>query len=546
MPLADPTNAGQKLFQVGTPLSSIIESLGTDIIRHHVLVSDELTSSVELYDAQAAESTGQGVLLGIISAQSLRDDELRRAVAAAAENGCAGVVVRATGAEPPKMFALAREAGLSALALANTISWREFDALITRLLGEQAPSLQLAPSTGDKLFALANTIARVYGGSVAIEDHQRGILAHSAIAGQAIDELRTRGILDRRAGDAPVNEDRYRQVLAAEGPVSFSAYRNFLPRVAIAVRAGSIPLGTIWALNPEGVSSSSLSSEKHELIEQAASLVGSYLLESWRTASLSVLPREEAFKRMLAGNEQRGDTELVDTAESNIGVIIVLTVAKGSQTSVQIAEIQGVLRRHLGVYVPDVLSTVIGREIIVLCPVETNTQIRQWVVRALNELQPETRTRIRAGLSQPHPIRSHLPYAVAEAREIAALADSTHSQIPELGDVRPQLFLAACQRVIDQDERLILPEIEKLLEHRERNLYLAETFDCWLQEVGNVGRTAQRLRVHEQTVRYRLRKVSELIDIDLTTHTPIDPTKLLSLWLQIRLLMNQGQPDPHP
>ena len=540
MQLANPTNSGRKLFQFGTSLSSIIESLGPDIIRHHVLVSDEITRSVQLYDAQAAEPTEQGVLLGIISAQSLREDELRRAVTAAAENKCAGVVVRATGAEPPSMFAMAREVGLSALALSATISWREFDALITRLLGEQAPSLHLAPSTGDKLFALANTIARVYGGSVAIEDHQRGILAHSAIAGQAIDELRTRGILDRRAGDAPVNEDRYRQVLAAEGPVSFTAYRNFLPRVAIAVRAGSIPLGTIWALNPEGPSSTSLSSEKHELMEQAASLVGSYLLESWRTSSLSVLPREQAFKRMLAGNEQRGDTELVDTAKGNIGVIIVLTLAKGSQTSIQVDEIQGVLNRHLGVYIPDVLFTVIGREIIVLCPVETDTTVREWLVRALDELQPETRTRIHAGLSQPHPIQSHLPYAVAEAREIAALVDPTQSQVGELRDVRPQLFLAACQRVIDQDERLILPEVEQLLENRERNLYLAETFDCWMQEVGNVGRTAQRLRVHEQTVRYRLRRVSELINIDLTTRTPADPTKLLTLWLQTRLLVSQG------
>jgi DNA-binding PucR family transcriptional regulator len=48
--------------------------------------------------------------------------------------------------------------------------------------------------------------------------------------------------------------------------------------------------------------------------------------------------------------------------------------------------------------------------------------------------------------------------------------------------------------------------------------------------VGSVGETAQRLTIHPDTLKYRLRRARELFSLDLDH--PDDP---LSCWLQLRL-----------
>ncbi len=53
---------------------------------------------------------------------------------------------------------------------------------------------------------------------------------------------------------------------------------------------------------------------------------------------------------------------------------------------------------------------------------------------------------------------------------------------------------------------------------------------AWLDAVGNVGEAAQRLTVHPNTLKYRLRRARELFGLDLD-----DPDVRLSCWLQLRL-----------
>ncbi|MDT0456954.1 hypothetical protein RM550_14615 [Streptomyces sp. DSM 41527] len=106
--------------------------------------------------------------------------------------------------------------------------------------------------TSEELFALANAVAAVIGGSVAVEDLDHRVLAYSSLPGQRIDELRRRGILDRRVPDEPEQRRQYREVLGASGVVRLPVLApGELPRAAAAVRAGDLPLGTIWAIEGE-------------------------------------------------------------------------------------------------------------------------------------------------------------------------------------------------------------------------------------------------------------------------------------------------------
>lgn len=530
------------------PLLKIEERLGSDAV-HIVLPTPEsnpIVRALDIYDATSGDTGGEGVLLCLISADAMRVEELERAITAAVTSNCSGIAVKLDPelASDPQMLTLAAVHGLPVAVLSPDVSWREFDALVTRALGENAHSLTLGPSVGDKLFALANTIARVFGGSVAIEDHQRSTLAHSSVPGQAIDELRTTGILFRRAGDAPVNEARYRAVHEAEGIVRFPSYADSLPRAAIAVRAGAIPLGSIWVLDPLGADPdhTSLSPEKIRALETGATLASGALLEAWQATSRIGSRRESALKRVLAGAPQQGDREELDPTGDGLGVIATGTVPSGPRSAGRIAEVRTVLSRHLTTYVPNVVIISERNEFIALCPTDRVEQVDAWATAALDELSEDTVAGLFIGLSDPHGLATRLSFAASEAREVAAHSRATGEHVGTVAKLRTQLFWSMCRAQIDLDDRLLLPEVRELFEEGAASAQAIETLECWLAEAGNIARAAKRLRVHDQTVRYRLRKLRERVPLDSA-----GPDYLITLWAQLRALRQDPPPfRPHP
>ena len=537
MELSNPIGIGHGAEDLGFPLTDLERRLGTDIVRVEEApgAADTVVRALDLYDQQSGDSGGPGVLLCLISAHEMRTEELHRALAEAAARGCVGIATKRSGddAGDAELERLAHAGGLSTVTIAASVNWREFDALVTRILGEHGRSLAIAPSTGDKLFALANTIAAAFDGSVAIEDYQRQILAHSSVDGQAIDALRTTGILFRRAGDAPVNESRYRAVLESSDIVRFPSYGDSLPRAAIAIRAGAIPLGTIWVLDPGGEDpgDAPLDTERAELLRRGATLAADALMESWQLHTRTASRREAAFSRMVTGAGQPGDREELDPSGESLGVVLSASVTPGAQAAGVVAEARAVLTRHLAVYVPDLVVTSDGTELLILCPTERVEQLREWVLTASAELSAEASERLRIGLSNPRDITTRLPYAVGEARETARHSRAAGEQVGTVSRLRTQLFLAACRSQLELDDRLVLPEVSELLASGTSGEQLAITLECWLAEAGNVARTAERLRVHEQTVRYRLRKLRERVPFGTS-----GDDYLLTLWAQLRML----------
>ncbi len=526
------SNLTEQAPSYGVRLSELERRFGSDLVRvvPAAVGNDPLVQAYDVYDASNDDAYGEGVLLSLISAGVMRTKEIQRALTQAAQDECAAIAVKA---ESTEILTLIYESGLPALVLSAEVSWREFDALLTRILGESAQSLSSIPSQGDKLFALANTIAREFGGSVAIEDHQRSILAHSSVSGQAIDELRTTGILFRRAGDAPVNEGRYQEVLAADGIVRFQGFNDFMHRAAIAVRAGAIPLGTIWVLDPNGdnPAANPLSHEKEQILLQGAVLAADAMLEARQSNSGDDVRRVAIFKRLLVGAAQPGDREVLDPTGGGQCVILVGTVEKGPSAAVRVAELRALLGRHLAMYMPELLLFAEGHELVVLCPTSRVETVRGWVIAALAELGDESASAVQIGLSDPHAIRSRLPYALSEARDVVRCAQSAGEVVGTVSRVRAQLYLSVCGAQLELDDRLVLPEVRDLLGDGASGAQAIETLECWLQEIGNVAKTAQRLRVHEQTVRYRLKGLRERLALDSD-----DPDHLLTVWSQVRAL----------
>jgi hypothetical protein len=96
------------------------------------------------------------------------------------------------------------------------------------------------------------------------------VLAYSSIPGQRIDRLRSQGILDRRVPPGPDDLQLYRRVLSSDAVVRFPQIGDDLPRAAVALRAGTLPLGTLWAIEGEA----ELSPQAERALLDGAQLAG--------------------------------------------------------------------------------------------------------------------------------------------------------------------------------------------------------------------------------------------------------------------------------
>ncbi|MGH3559801.1 MAG: helix-turn-helix domain-containing protein, partial [Mycobacterium sp.] len=85
---------------------------------------------------------------------------------------------------------------------------------------------------------------------------------------------------------------------------------------------------------------------------------------------------------------------------------------------------------------------------------------------------------------------------------------------------------------VGADERLVDPRVRDLRTH---DPLLAETLTAYLDSFGDVAAAAQRLHVHPNTVRYRARRIEQLLSTSLA-----DPDVRLVLLLSLRATERSG------
>ena len=116
------------------------------------------------------------------------------------------------------------------------------------------------------------------------------------------------------------------------------------------------------------------------------------------------------------------------------------------------------------------------------------------------------------------------------SEQVAEVLDGDQ-QVATLDDVRSAVVLAAVRagRPAD-DEALLLPQVRSLLQHdRSQGTEYAQTLLVHLGAFGDMLATAQTLKIHENTARYRVKRLNEMFGIDLS-----GGDETLVTWLQVR------------
>jgi PucR C-terminal helix-turn-helix domain len=386
--------------------------------------------------------------------------------------------------------------------------------------------------TSEELFALANAICAVIGGAVAVEDLELRVLAYSALPGQRIDDVRRQGILDRRVPDQPEQQlHQYRQVLAAPGVVRLPVLADGeLPRVAVAIRAGAVPLGTIWAIEGEN----GLGADGERALLDGARLAALHMLRRRSAAELDLRAREDALRAALGGTPAAHETRFrLGLPDRPRMMLLGFAPQRRPGRETPPAVVLGAASaRHWAAVHPEAAVATAGRTVYVLLPDDTPAAAHRLAEQAVAAVGHTVDPPPRAALGGPAGDPSALPELRAEVDDVLRVTttDPDAPAVASLTDTHARVLLAHVADELDRRPRLRHPGIDAMVEHdRTRGTDYAATVTAWLDAVGNVGEAARRLTVHPNTLKYRLRRARELFGIDLG-----HPDDRLSCWLQLR------------
>ena len=472
--------------------------------------------SVVLPEAVEGRTVSGDVLLAIGATSSAEALQWARDARAA-------VVLTRGGGPAPELDT----AGVAVLVVDSALPWSEFAAIVYGLVMEGRETESGRGPTD--LFALADSLAGAVGGAVVIEDRASQVLAFSR-GQQDADPARAATILSRQA------PPELRAVFDRHGVFTHLATSDdpvFVPgddsvgltgRMVVAARAGRELLGSIWVASPVP-----LTGTRGQALADGAHTVALHLLRSRASADLERQVESDLVLRLL---ESAADAEPV---ASRLGLppeaLRVIALRARDDTNPHSALLQIFERATAGFgWSRPSRSALADGTVYTVLAAEAAAVARDWVGALVSTL-PGPLT-VRAGISAPATV-TELSVARTEADECLALQESTGvSEPPAYDESWDDLLLRRLKTAARSGRTPHRGAVAELRDHdRQHGTAYVETLRAWLHESGDPGRTAARLGVHENTVRYRMKRMAELTDLHLD-----DANKRFAMTIELAVL----------
>ncbi|MEU7912777.1 PucR family transcriptional regulator [Microbispora bryophytorum] len=485
--------------------------------------------SVAMPDATDGRVTGD--VLVAVGAGSVTE-AARWAVAAKATV----VLVRAA-AETAREATVAGESHDVAVMLVDpAVSWSHLVGVVYGLVLEGRETESGRGPTD--LFALADSLADAVGGAVTIEDPLSRVLAYSR-SQQAGDPARLETILVRQVPERLRETFRARGVFARLAATDEPVFvepdpsHGMTGRMAVAVRAGRELLGSVWV-----TCGSPLTGTRHTALANGARTVALHLLRSRASADLERQVESDLVVRLLEGTADAATVvSRLGLAEARMRVVAVRTHTSEEPHAMLLLAFERATT-GFGWSRPG-RSTLLGDTLYTILPDAGAAAAREWVAALGAGLPP--RVRVAAGIGAAAQT-AELPASRREAEECLALhetsnavpAHGTSHAVPAGGppaydeswdDILLHRLRAAARagRVPARGPVSALRRHDAL-----HDTHYVATLRAWLEAQGDLAAAAERLGVHANTVRNRLRRMSEVTPLDLD-----DPRKRLAMLITL-------------
>jgi sugar diacid utilization regulator len=530
-------------------LGEILESLGRDVIQALSAPAglDLPAGDPVIYDPDERSAISRGDIVLAVGARA-GSAQARRLIAAAEEAQAAAVVFKTTAGTAEEL----RDFGSATVALISVpeeMTWTQLHGLLslTRFSAATGTSAGIGGVPLGDLFALANAIAGVVGGAVTIEDPSRRVLAYSTLGDQPIDKARRGSILGRQVPDSPGMRTLYREVLSTPGVMTAGAdwARQLLeggptelddlkPRSAVAIRAGSHAIGTIWVVHD----GDRLDEESERALAEAARIAVPHVIQARASRDVERRLRAEMLLTVLEGDGS------VEEAAGRLGfsssaplAVVAFEPANGEPPldELQRERLVDVVVLHCEASHRQSAAVALGQTVYALLEGERALEPRR-LVQLAEQVRAHAETRLGAALlagvgSTVDGVRD-VPLARREAERVLGVlrADRKERAVASIEDVRSEVVLHELKELSLDHPGLARGKLERVLAHdAEHGTSYAATLRVYLDAFGDVPQAAGRIAVHPNTFRYRMRRLAELFELDLD-----DPDERVVLELQLR------------
>jgi hypothetical protein len=454
----------------------------------------------------------------------------------AADAGATAVVVKLPGECSNELRAAAEDAGVTLLVAPPELSWGQLYTLLqTAAIRPTPESAGVSQAPLGDLFALSNAVAAVVGGATTIEDPSSRVLAYSNLD-HPIDAARqVPSEWIQRLHDAGV----FRRLWHTDEVVRIADFVGdqieYLPRLAVAVRAGGELLGSIWVIEGH----QPLGEEAERTLRDASRIAVLHLLRHRTVSDVERHQRARALLAILDGSDDGALGEGVLGIDADRPMCVTafeVGIAGDASGAIAASRVADLVAVYCESYRKEVYCASTGTRVYALLTVdaaEDPRSVESLAAAIVERAGKALRADLRAGVGSTVP---NLGAVVASRREADEVLDvlrgAGERRTATIDSVRPQVFLRRLRELAAHSPDLLVGRVSALAEQdAAKGSAWVQTLRAYFDAYGDMSAAAAAVNVHPNTFRYRLRRISEVFGLDLT-----DPDARLVAELQLRFL----------
>jgi PucR C-terminal helix-turn-helix domain/GGDEF-like domain len=395
----------------------------------------------------------------------------------------------------------------------------------------------------EDLFDVVDTIARLLGGSVVVEDVDFRVLAYSAVPGQPNDEGRRSAILNRRIAErwlqwleeSGIRERLVKsdELVRLDNPWATSLIRYIQP-----IRASDQLVGYLWLYFE-----TELDADAPRTILEFAHLLGPELAR--RSPTLTENPGGHVLRQFLAGGLSASHAASILGVDEHSNIVVIAVDVDVEATKSDAVIIQSRAVRALALYTQmHLASSLVGTVDQQIYLLHASPRLKPDVaaiMRAISKhLTRAVQTKVRAAAGGIH-------QGLAEAEISRNEADLTLRVLRTKNDwerdglfasMRHDVVLNEIVDVLRARPILVRGLLDRLITHdRQYNTDYVTTLRVYINSFGDMRAAAQSLNLHPNSLRYRVKRLTEIGGLDLD-----DPKLRLALQLLLEMAPEPGDP----
>lgn len=477
--------------------------------------------------ASAVTGGPEDVVLGVGLASA---DDAVGMVEQCAQGDAAALVLRQRLAEAEGVRRVADGQRLLLLSLRPDISWTHLVRILSgifesvqHLENRRSGPLPAGVDVGGyhDLFRLADVVAGILQAPVTIEDNRSRVLAYSS-EHHTTDPARVSTIVGRRVPPEVVAHFQARGVfrrlatssepfLVPAGPDGTAA------RYVVPVRAGDEWLGSIWALTDGPVDPSAASQ-----VVNAASVLALHLLRLRAQADFARRRAAARLREVLEGTPGTATELMLPPGPWRVAALSGVDPHAGPDEQQQLWSTT--LRRHSWA---DPQLTTFDRTVLAVVTTGAGPGSWEWLAAIIGAEHRDNRG-VCVAAGGPVAAIEDLARSRREALETLALADAPAVRTHE--ESWAALTLRHATTGLDL-ELLGGPVLPLCAHDRQHGTSYVETLQAVLRHPGDPTRAAGVLHVHPNTLRHRMKRMTEAVDLDLG-----NPASRLALLIQLEAI----------